>query len=108
MPTGSGEEAEAGAEGRGASQHGKARRRLPGEREEITGKNDEANAECGTASEGLSGDVRERGTEQRRSGLEDEDRAPREREANEVWSITLNGEEKSVREQTRNKKREGK
>ena len=45
MPTGSGEEAEAGAEGSGASQHGKARKRLPGEREEITGKNDEANAE---------------------------------------------------------------
>ena len=36
--TGSGEEAEAEAEGRGASQHGNARRRLPGEREEVTGK----------------------------------------------------------------------
>ena len=39
--TGSGEEAEAEAEGRGASQHGNARRRLPGEREEITGKTEQ-------------------------------------------------------------------
>jgi hypothetical protein len=65
--TGSGEEAEAEAEGRGASQHGNARRRLPGEREEITG-NTEQGGRGGTRMQKKGGG----GTDGTNTGMDDQ------------------------------------